>query len=422
MNHSAASSQRSNSMRVVVTPLDRCSHLSHIVLLIGAFVLLGSCSKKPSAESSVEASKREEVVIEVTSAKKKEIQRIIDITGTLLPNEEVVVSSEVEGPVEKVFVDLGDEVKKGQLLVKISSREFELAVDRSLAELQQALARLGLSQENEELRSDQDATEVRRASAQMDEAEQKFERAQELFREGVVSKEGRDEAESRFKSARANYDSALQTVQSLKAQIKQHRTALQLARKKLQDTDIRAPFDGAIKERFVSIGQFLKVQTPVVSLVQTNPLKARAEIPERVVPIVHEGQTVGITVDAFLDRTFPGKISRVSPAVDQQTRTLTVEALIDNSGHLLKPGFFAKTKVVSNEKEAVVTVPGRTILNFFGVNKVFVVENGKIRERVIKLGDRFGDEVEVLEGLKGGELIASSELSRLENDLPVRVK
>jgi RND family efflux transporter MFP subunit len=383
---------------------------------------LCSCSKKSNSEGSVQASKREELTIDVQKVKRKEIQRVIDITGTLLPNEEVVVSSEVEGPVEKVLVDLGDEVKKGQLLAKVSGREFQFSVDRYLAELQKALAGLGLGEENEELRNDGDATEVRRARAQMDEAEQKYKRAEELFREGVVSKEGRDEAESRFKSARANYDSALQTVQSLKAQIKQNRVAVQLARKKLQDTDIRAPFDGAVKERLVSVGQYLTVQTPVFSLVQTHPLKVRAEVPERAVPSIREGQTVGVTVDAFLQRTFEGKISRLSPAVDRQTRTLTIEALIDNRHHLLKPGFFAKTKVTSNEQETVITVPGQTIVNFFGVNKVFLVENGKIREKVIRLGDRFGEDVEVLEGLKGGEWVASSELSRLENDLPVTAK
>jgi multidrug efflux pump subunit AcrA (membrane-fusion protein) len=389
-----------------------------MLLLLGA--CFSSCSR-PSPSEAVQAFRREDLEIEARQVSRKEIQRIIDISGTLLPNEEVVVSSEVEGPVEKVLVDLGDRVKRGQLLVKISAREFELSVDRYLAELQQALARLGLNEENEQLRSDGEATEVRRAAAQMDEAEQKYKRAEELFREGVVSKEGRDEAEARFKSARANYDSALQTVQRLKAQLKQNRAALQLARKKLQDTDIRAPFDGFVKERLVSIGQYLTVQTSVVSLVQTDPLKARAEVPERAVPSIREGQAVGITVDAF-DRTFQGRISRVSPAVNHQTRALTIEALIDNKDQLLKPGYFAKTKVTSHEKEIVITAPAETILNFFGVNKVFVVENGKIRERVIKLGDRFGDDVEVLEGLKGGEVVASSELSRLENDLPVRIK
>jgi hypothetical protein len=115
----------------------------------------------------VQAFRREELEIEARQVSRKEIQRIIDISGTLLPNEEVVVSSEVEGPVEKVLVDLGDRVNRGQLLVKISAREFELSVDRYLAVLQQALARLGLNEENEQLRSDGEATEVRHAAAQI---------------------------------------------------------------------------------------------------------------------------------------------------------------------------------------------------------------------------------------------------------------
>ena len=125
-------------------------------------------------------------------------------------------------------------------------------------------------------------------------------------------------------------------------------------------------------------------------------------------------------VDAFAKKTFRGKISRVSPAVNEQTRSLSIEALINNDQHLLKPGFFAKTRVISDEKDTVISVPAQSILNFYGVNKVFAMENGRIREHVIKLGDRFGDDVEVLEGLNGGEWIAVSDLPRLENDLPVR--
>ena len=381
-----------------------------------------SCSKKDSREILVEASKREILPIDAKRVVPKEVHRIIDIVGTLLPNEQVVVSSEVEGPVEGVFVDLGDRVKKGQVLIKISDREFQINLDQQLAALYQAQARLGLKGENDELLNVNEATEVRKAVAEMFEAEQKFKRAAELFKQGVASKEARDEAEARYQSYKALYDSSLQSVQNLKAQAKQNRAAVQLAQKKLRDTDIRAPFDGFVRERFVSLGQFLKVQAPVISLVQTTPLKLRADVPEKAVRSIQEGQDVEVTVDAFLDRTFKGKISRVSPAVNEQTRSLTIEALINNDHQLLKPGFFAKTRVISDERETVISVPGQTILNFYGVNKVFVVENGRIREHVVKLGNRFGEDVEVLEGLTGGELIAVSDLSRLENDLPVKVR
>jgi len=381
-----------------------------------------SCSKKDSREILVEASKREILPIDAKRVVPKEVHRIIDIVGTLLPNEQVVVSSEVEGPVEGVFVDLGDRVKKGQVLIKISDREFQINLDQQLAALYQAQARLGLKGENDELLNVNEATEVRKAVAEMFEAEQKFKRAAELFKQGVASKEARDEAEARYQSYKALYDSSLQSVQNLKAQAKQTRAAVQLAQKKLRDTDIRAPFDGFVRERFVSLGQFLKVQAPVISLVQTTPLKLRADVPEKAVRFIQEGQDVEVTVDAFLDRTFKGKISRVSPAVNEQTRSLTIEALINNDHQLLKPGFFAKTRVISDERETVISVPGQTILNFYGVNKVFVVENGRIREHVVKLGNRFGEDVEVLEGLTGGELIAVSDLSRLENDLPVKVR
>jgi RND family efflux transporter MFP subunit len=380
------------------------------------------CSRKPSGESSVEAARREILPIDVIKVDRKEVRRTIDIVGTLLPNEQVVVSSEVEGPVEGIFVDLGDQVKKGQLVIKVSAREFQIILDQQLAELYQALAQVGLQGENDEISSDADAPIVRKAAAEMHEAEQKLHRVLELFNQGVASRELRDEAEARFKSSKAVYDSSVNSVQNLKARVRQSRAAVQMARKKLQDTDIRAPFDGFVKERFVSLGQFLKVQSPVISLVQTTPLKLRADVPEKAVRAIQEGQEVEVSVDAFQDRKFKGKISRVSPAVNEQTRSLTIEALINNDHHLLKPGFFAKTRVISDEKEVVITIPAQTILNFYGVNKVFSVENGKIRERVVKLGDRFGDDVEILEGINGVEFVAASDLSHLENDLPVRAR
>jgi multidrug efflux pump subunit AcrA (membrane-fusion protein) len=156
--------------------------------------VLTSCTRKDAGESSVQASKREVLPIDVRRVERKEVQRVIGIVGTLLPNEQVVVSSEVEGRVEGVFVDLGDEVKKGQLLVKIYAREFQITLDQQLAELYQALAQVGLKGENDELVNEDEAPVVRKAAAEMYEAEQKFRRARELFAEGVMSREMRDEA------------------------------------------------------------------------------------------------------------------------------------------------------------------------------------------------------------------------------------
>ncbi len=403
--------------------LNRPASLLVLLSLIFFFLMvLTSCGQRGDRETSVEASRREALPVDTRTVQKREVHRVIDIVGTLLANEEVVVSSEIDGPVEKVLVDLGDQVRKGQVLIKISAREFQIRLDQQLAALYQALAQVGLRNENDEVLNENEAPVVRKAAAEMYEAEQKFARVEELFQQGVVSREVRDEAEARLKSSKAIYDSALNSVQNLKAQVKEHRAAVQMARKKLQDTDIRAPFDGFVKERFVSLGQFLKVQSPVVSLVQTAPLKLRADVPEKAVSTIREGQEVEVSVDAFSDRTFRGRISRVSPSVNEQTRSLTIEALINNDQQLLKPGFFAKTKVISQEKEFVISVPAQSILNFYGVNKVFSIEDGRIRECIVKLGDRFGEDVEILEGLRGGELIAASDLGLLEKDLPVKAR
>jgi membrane fusion protein, multidrug efflux system len=346
------------------------------------------------------------VKAKVLTVEHKEIRRDVLSVGSLFPYEEVAVSSEIEGRVERVLVDVGDKVDKGQGLVKVLPVELELGADQQRAAYEQTRARLGIPEGGDDLRDPTDAAEVKRAQAALEDAQQKYERSKSLFEEGLLSKWTYDEAEANYKSAKAAYDLARQSVENLRAELQQKRAGLRLAEKKLSDTVIRAPFAGHVKSRMVEQGQYLRVQTPVMVIVNTDPLRVRLKVPEKVASWVAVEQPVSVTVEAYPGRTFTGTISRMSPSVDTQTRTLELEALLKNEDGLLKPGFFARATIASGQVESVLTVPHDAVRYVFGVYKVYTVDGKTLKEQEIKLGERNGDEVEVVEGLKDRQQIA----------------
>ncbi len=334
---------------------------------------------------------------------------MVEAVGSLFAHDEVTVSSEAEGRVEQVMVDVGDRVSKGQVLARVSPVELQLSVDQQQAALRQARARLGLNENDGELKDVRQAAEVKKAAADLADAEQKYRRAQSLLETGIIPRQQFDEAEARYKAAKATYDLAVQQVENMRASMQQTQATLNLASKRLRDTQIRAPFAGHVRTREVTTGQYLKVQTPVMTIVNIDPLRARLSVPEKMSPWVLTGREVKLTLEAFPGREFIGRISRINPSVDEKTRTFEIEALVANHGGELKPGFFVKAAIQSDKVDSILTIPYNAAAYLFGAYKVFVVQGKTIKEREVKLGDRIGDRVEIIEGLQAGEKIAVSE-------------
>jgi len=340
------------------------------------------------------------------SVEKRDLRRDVSSVGSLFAFDEVAVSSEIEGRVDKVFVDLGDHVAAGQALVQVSPVELSLARDQQQASLQATRAKLGLTEGAEDVPDPKLAAEAKRAAADLDDAESKYRRAKSLFDDGLIPKGTLDEAEAKYHSARAAYDMSLQSVENLRAELRQRKAAAALAEKKLGDAVIRAPFPGQVKERSVVTGQYLRVQTPVMVIVRVDPLRVRLKVPEKVAGWITLGQAVQVEVEAFPGKTFTGTVARMSPSVDAQTRTLEVEALLQNADGRLKPGFFAKATIASNQVDSALMVPEAAVRYVFGVYKIFTVRENKLHEQEVKLGERSGDDVEILEGLTARDTIA----------------
>jgi membrane fusion protein (multidrug efflux system) len=205
----------------------------------------------------------------------------------------------------------------------------------------------------------------------------------------------------------------VQGSRNLRADIDSERANLKLAEAGLRDATIRAPFDAYVQKRLVSLGEFVKTQTAVMSLVKIDPLKLTAEVPEKMAPWVKVGQSLTLAVESMPNTAIAGQIARLSPAVNPQTRSFPLEGRVPNPDGRLKPGGFARVHIVTDRVEQVLTVPAAALQYRYGVNRVFVVKGDRIHATEIKIGDRLGERVEVASGITAGESIAAADVEKL---------
>ena len=380
------------------------------VVLLGGLATTGGCSRSNAAQ----AHGKDDVArpVKVAPVRQETIHRAVEVVGTLAAVDEVTVSSEAEGRVSRLLNDLGDRVTAGQVLMELDREKPQYNFDEQKAALARALAQYG-APDPSHLPPAEQTPDVEKARAEMVQAQQAFDRAEQLYQRQLVPKQNLDDADAQLRSKKASYDSALQNAKNLSANIDASDAAMKLADRQLRDTLIRAPFDGYVEKRMVNLGEYVKIQTPVMAVVRMDPLKVTAEIPEKMAPWIKIGQVVELHVDAYPDKTLTGKISRISPAVDTSTRAFPFEALVPNADALLKPGTFARVHIVSDKTEQVMTIAYAEIQYRYGVNRVFVVNDGRLAAHELKVGDRVGDRIEVIEGVKPGDVIAASDVDKL---------
>lgn len=388
-------------------------------VFFGLALLCWGCSR--SKDQGAKANPAEPLAVRTARIVEEQVARYVEVVGTLKADQEVVVSSEVKGPIEELPVDLGSVVQKGQVLARLSQREFQLRVDQADAALQQARARLGLRGQIEGLTPEENS-EVRQAKALLDEARLRYERAKVLIKNGDIAQERYDEAEIGYRAVEARYQYAQDNFLNQRAVIEQRVAELQLARKQLNDATIRSPLDGIVSVRHVTRGEYIKAETPIVTLVKSNPLRLQTVVPEVAVSSIRVNIPVTLIVDAYPGETFKAVISRVSPSLDEKARTLTAEATVENVDGRLKPGLFAKAQILVNKQSPAVMAPVDSLLTFAGLTKLFVIEDGKVVERVVKTGLKNGDRVEILSGVRVGERVAIEHLGKLSQGIAVTGK
>jgi len=389
-----------------------------------ALLALVACNGVDPAPGAKAATKTtlDPVEIRAAAAESRTVERAIDATGSLYPDEAVAISAEVAGRVSTILVDYGQSVRKGQVIAELDAREYQLQLERSRATLAQALARIGLNPDQEDARPESTPA-IRQARAQHEDARSKFESAKKLIASGDISRERYTELEKALAARRAALDAAEDDLRTQLASIQALRAEKALVEKRIADCTVRAPFDAIVEERLASLGQFVKDNVPLVRLVKSWPLRVRLNIPEVAAGAVRIGDRIRFTTEALPGEEFSAVLTQMNPALDARSRSLSVEARIGESGTRLRPGMFVKARLVLDNKAQIVAVPKEALYTVAGLTKLFTIEDGKARERRVEPGDAIDGWVEVPAGVvKPGQPVAVDQLARLTDGAAVRVR
>jgi RND family efflux transporter MFP subunit len=345
--------------------------------------------------------------VKVTLAAERTVAHTVSATGTLAADDQVVLGTKVAGRLAETTVDLGTRVKKGQLVGRLDQSDFKLRVEQAEASLQQARVRLGLSPTGTDEKVDPEQTAVvRQARAMMDDARLTRDRSIKLAQQELIARAQLDTAEAALQVSEGRYQDAIEEVRNRQAVIAQRRSELDLARQQLSDTVIVSPLDGVVSLKQASVGEYLSAGTPIATLVRVHPLRLRVPVPEREGSGVRAGHAVTLTVEG--DATvYRGRVVRLSPIVQEQNRTLLVEAEVPNERGFLRPGSFARVDILTEVSQPVITIPATAVIVFAGVEKVLIVRQGKTAEVRVTTGRRLGEDVEIVEGLKRGDPVVS---------------
>jgi RND family efflux transporter MFP subunit len=392
-------------------------HPSRLGIIVALALGVGGCSKADTAQARSTDGARP---VKVEAVRQDAVPRAVDVVGTLAAVDQVTISSEADGKVRAILADLGDRVTAGQVVIQLDNEKQQYTYQQQQAALARALAQFG-APDPEHLPEIEKTPEVQKANADLVQATQASDRATELFKRTLISQQALDDAQAALQSKRATYTSSLQNAKNLRASIQASEATMKLAGRQFRDTEIRAPFDGFVEKRLVNLGELVKTQAPVMTVVRLNPLKVIAEIPEKMAPWIQNGQAVGLRVDAYQDKTFTGKVSRISPAVNTATRAFPFEALVPNADTTLKPGTFARVHIESGKVDNVLTVPYTALQYRYGVNRVFVVQGAKVAMRELSVGERLGDRIEVMSGVKAGDRVVVADVDTLADGNSVTV-
>jgi multidrug efflux pump subunit AcrA (membrane-fusion protein) len=405
-----------------------------LLMVIPATALLLACSRSKGEPNNAATSASPTTAIDVTTtaAITRQLPRFFEATGSLAADVQTDVQPQTAGKVVSVGVDMGSAVRKGQMLVRLEDADYKLRVDQALAQLDNAKAAVKQAEERIGLRPGQQfdptkVAEVSAARANYDLAEKNFQRAEKLIESGDISRAEYDQRKSQRDSLKQVYESTIAQARQnyagvlmARTNVTNAQTQVDLARRNLSYTVVTAPIDGYVLERPVDVGAYVSTTTKVATIVRTNPLWIRIDIPEQAVPQIRNGQPVSLTTSSWPDRSFSGHIARVSPNVSANSRTLTVEAQIDNGSGALKPGQFGTVRILLPQTEAAVLVPQRALRTISGATYVFVIKNGHAERRLVQSGQTEGDLVEIKSGVGADEIVATSNVDQLSDGIAVR--
>ncbi|MEX0717902.1 MAG: efflux RND transporter periplasmic adaptor subunit [Planctomycetaceae bacterium] len=330
---------------------------------------------------------------------------IVRSQGSVVADEVAVVGSKVAGRVSAVHVDLGDLVREGEPLATLDQSEFRLQVAQTKAQLAQARSAVGLAEgEPVDQLDPRDSPPVQQEQALWDEALSNAARAKRLRAQNAITQSEHEQVLAAARVAEARHAAALNAVHEKIALIGVREAELALARERLENAVVPAPFDGLVQHRPIAPGSYIQVGDAIATVVRSDMLRFRGTVPERHAQGLAVGQKVVLRIESVREpRTV--RVTRISPSLDLRSRSLLFEAAVPNPDRGLRTGLFAEAEVVIDPDAQALVVPSSAMVEFAGAEKVWILVDGVSAEREVLIGRRRGDAIEILEGLSAGDLI-----------------
>lgn len=412
----------------------KTSQVFSLIVLVSSVVFLVTSCGGSKANNRIDDTNIKPTVIDVTTAPAimRELPRFFEATGSLNGDEQTDVAPSVAGKVVSIQADMGSYVRRGQTIVRLDDVDSRLRVEQAQAQVEQFKAALRQAEEKVGIRPGQSfdlnkLPEVANAHVALELAEKNLRRSDKLIESGDISRAMYDQQKAQRDQFKEQYEVTLSqarqnnaAVMTARANVANAESQLALARRTLSYANVYSPIDGFVSERTADLGEYVSPTTKIATVVRINPLRVRIDIPEQAIPTVAVGQSVSVTTSAWPDRNFSGRIARISPNVTPTSRTLTVEAEIENGSGTLKPGQFATVRILQSRAEPALLVPARAVRTEAGVSRVFVIKDGHARERIVQLGQADGDLVEIKAGVAVDEPVATSNVELLSEGMAVR--
>lgn len=351
------------------------------------------------------AKKQEPLKAAVSLVEEQSWPTIVRCQGSLVADDQTTVGARVAGLVQETYVDVGDAVEPGQKLVSLDDREFQLQLAAAEAALLQVRALVGLKPGDPVAQLNPlNAPPVREARATLEETTGRRQRWELLRAQNGVTEEELQTLIAAEKVAEARFASALNSVNSNIAQIAVRSAEVELAKQRIRDSQIVAPFAGFVQQRFVAAGTFVQIGSPLVGIVRIDSLRFRGTVPERLATELEIGQKVHLAIESVAEPV-EAKVTRISPALDMASRSLMFEALVDNHDGALRAGLFGEAEVAIDPNARAMVIHESSLVEFAGTQKVWKVVDGSAQEQVVEPGRRSNGLVEIVEGLNPGDQI-----------------
>lgn len=433
-------------LRIMRQPRQAGLSLAAIALTLATL----SCGRPGDASGGVQAAELKPMRIATAVATRREVAAAILSSGTFVADEVSELAPRAAGRIVATPVDVGAWVNAGGVVARLDDRDARLRLAQAEAAQQQAEAalaqsrlRIGLGPNAAfdpatvpEVQAAKAAFESAEAQAKLASADAK--RYANLVATGDVSASNYEKERAQAESAQAQADAARkqyeaavnfarlnhQGVDSAEAALASARLQTAMARKELDDTTVRAPFGGYVSERHMSVGESVNSSSKIATILRANPIRLNLQVSEMEAARIRTGMTVQARVAARAEREFTGKVTVLSPAIDPTSRAMTIRAEFANPSLELRPGMFATARILLPEGEPGIFVPATAVLTDSSANvaRVFTIENGRARVRVVQAGGTDKGFTQIITGLTRGVTVAASNLADLYDGAPVELR